>query len=261
MATDNERLLDSFGFHRLARLMRAVRQMNFYQESDLSLIWQEQTDYNMPLLSLIAIYIHQKYAGRLKFFTLRDCYHLHRYYTYLFPDDDRFSVLWVGDRYLYQRGRSYDYYARAFLKDSVNPVFVSLYGTGKSLREMIGRVMGLDYPYEYFVWAYSDLDNSLPASYVFHRKDGYSDSIARINYAPYTSPKTSEYDDYSLIWEPVKNSYIYAIRNVWDAYFLLMMEKGYLPETDIFEMSLVEKLMRDLEKNIVISKYVDHDSI
>ncbi len=87
--TSKEQYIAAAGQPGLAQLLQKVRLENPYSPATLPAeLWQEQLDYNVPLLILASIYIDQFCTHRnLRriLFSSRDCCHLIRIFQALFP--------------------------------------------------------------------------------------------------------------------------------------------------------------------------------
>lgn len=241
-----------FGLENLSLFSRALRLQNPYSE-DLEDVWNEQATVNIPLLVLISFYLHNKFGNAPLLFTQRDCYHLHGIYSSLFYTK---SCQFDTSRYLYTNPtKSFvEYVKNKINKDSI---VIDLQGTGKTFHDFFRK--NFDFIPKYFPVVYSDLDNTYSVDYIVHRRDGYSDTIEKLNYTDAGKLLDVKYDN-PIRETIVFNHYLDVIKDA-NSLAKTMVSNGFelTPNSNIKEA--IEFLLKYAENNCIISKLVNHEEV
>lgn len=120
----------------LAKLMRQLRLSNPYDKDSVSYkVWEEQAQFNIPILILASYYLDEFCQNNQKqrlLFSSRDCCHLVDIYRALFPKYE--SIYFYSSRLAYSNPtKAYiDYVQDLYSKDTV---IVDSHGTGNSCRD------------------------------------------------------------------------------------------------------------------------------
>lgn len=122
-----EKYVYNFDKH-LASFMRELRLCNPYTDNDhKSNIWNDQANYNIPILSLISSALPK---NKKLCFTYRDCVHLQKIHNKLYPNVE--SVEFLSSRYILRNpSEEYKEYVNSIV-DS-NSLVIDLNGRGTSL--------------------------------------------------------------------------------------------------------------------------------
>jgi hypothetical protein len=140
--TKTEATLHNQGFSYLSKLIREIRLSTLSTSDGASSLQKDQLqlEYNLPILTLTAIYIKYistKINSANILFSSRDCYHLFNIYRSLFSriEDTSYSKYFFTSRYARTRCSSNysDYVNKIATSQSL---FVDLCGTGRSLSVM-----------------------------------------------------------------------------------------------------------------------------
>jgi FMN phosphatase YigB (HAD superfamily) len=257
--TDNEKWLESHGYPKTAYLCRAVRLSNPYKASPERYdLWKEQTEVNLPILILLSRYLKGIYSFKFKKFrfTTRDCCNLLPMFKVLYPDLD--AQEFISSRFILNNpSKDFKEYVKDI--DVENSLVVDLQGTGKSYNNFFGNVNN------YFTLIYSDLDNKLPARYLFHRSAGFSDKIEKLNYFEETV-YTDVYKKSSGIWVGINNGVNLKYRDLIKAQRLAIakgiefISNGFDIE-DRLDVDLIADFLRYLESNCEVCKHINHEEI
>lgn len=248
----NEKWLEMHNFQHLAYLCRAVRLSNpFYGNNELFDVWNEQANTNLPILVLISNYLNSKYFGKKMLFTYRDCCNLYPIMMSIFPNTN--GIPFYTSRLLYQNPtETFKEYTKEVSEDCI---VIDLQGTGTSYFDYSGKN-------NYFTVINSDLLDRLSINYIFHRREGYSDKIEKINYMEFTTT-TDVYKNANGKWIPennkLNNKYIDCSRLAIKK-SVEFIQKGFSLESH-FDPNLLKDFLNYLEKNCVICKYVNHEEI
>jgi hypothetical protein len=105
-------------------------------------IWNEQIEYNVPLMIWSCIYIHQMcQENGLKriLFATRDCCHMKRFFDKMYPDHGYEAITFHCSRKMYENcNEQYIEYVRQSILDN-QTLFVDLNGTGRSLYAFLNK--------------------------------------------------------------------------------------------------------------------------
>lgn len=134
--TGTEQLVLEANHVGLAKLMQKLRLSNPYdKESRVYRLWEEQAQFNIPILILTSFYLNdfcQKNHKQRLLFTARDCCHLIEIYKALFPEYE--SVYFYSSRLAYANpSKVYIEYVKDLYSEDT--VIVDGQGTGNSCRQ------------------------------------------------------------------------------------------------------------------------------
>lgn len=125
----------------LAKLMRQLRLSNPYDKESVSYkVWEEQAQFNIPILILASYYLDEFCQINQKqrlLFSARDCCHLVDIYRALFPKYE--SIYFYSSRLVYSNpSKAYIEYVKDLYSE--NTVIVDGQGTGNSCREFFNHL-------------------------------------------------------------------------------------------------------------------------
>lgn len=247
--TEVEQFIFDSGFKNIAALARAVRLSNPYsQNSTLYKIWNEQSQINVPLLILVSNHLSKLTQYDSFLFTYRDCINLIKVFKSLYPDINAEPFLTSRNMYNNPTPKFTDYVRE---KATSKSLIVDLQGTSISLRKLINYT-------DYFTVIYSDLEDTYPVQYLFHRASGFSDKIERLNYGLSIEKAEAVFRD----GKPVDNNYydiVMAQRHAVSR-AVNFISSGFNVERE-YSNSVLEYLLSTLEKNCVVSNYVNHEEM
>lgn len=131
-----ERIVSEANHKGLAKLMQQLRLSNPYDKETLSYqVWEEQAQFNIPILILASYYLNEFCKTNQKqrlLFSARDCCHLVDIFTALFPKYE--SIYFYSSRLVYLNpSPAYIEYVRDFYSE--HTVIVDGQGTGNSCRD------------------------------------------------------------------------------------------------------------------------------
>lgn len=252
--TSLESILISSGFPKLAGLSRATRLSNPFSDNiNLSEIWTEQANINLPILVMISNYLSTINGEYDKFlFTQRDCCNLYPLFTLLYPDINSDKFFTSRDMYSNPTDNFIKYTSELVTEKSL---IVDLQGTGRTCQKYFNNKAN------YFTVVYSDLDNILPVKYLLHRKDGFTDRIERLNYD--LSSKITNVVSIDNCWHPVcgviRNGYIHTA-HLCNGKAREFIQEGFQLEKE-YSSKLLILLLRCAEQSCKICQYVNHEEI
>lgn len=237
-----EKLFDA-GAQRTACLARAVR-LSLPQND----IYLEQSQINIPLLLLISNYLHKKDKDLL--FTSRDCVNLRKVYSTTYGTKAKqFNT--SRDLYLNPTKEFIDYVKELYTDNSL---IVDMQGTGKTCIEFFNK---LGITPNYFTVVYSDLDTTYNVEHIAKRVEGFTDKIEKLNYV--NLGKSVD----AYIRSPwTHNFYIEKQEQAVDKAVEFLSMGFKVDDLDNEKLvSLIKFLLKEVEKNCVISRYVNHEEI
>lgn len=235
--TSNESWADTHGYPYLARLMRMTRLTG---SGPINL---EQSNVNLPILVLFSNYL--KDVNKV-LFTLRDCDYLQKVHSARFGQQKAF----ISSRVLYTYPtKSYITYCKKQYKDE--PLIVDLQGTGKSCIEFFTK--NLKKKPNYLTLINSDLNNEHDIKYLYHRNQGLSDYVERVNYVPY-----GRYEEFGKTPQPLLVPEIKEISDFWSRNLPYFSDFKLEKESN---MALLWDFLNYLEHNCYIKTVVNHEEI
>lgn len=253
--TPVENFLIQSGYKHLAGLARAVRLSNPYELGDRHLLWNEQSQINIPLLVIVSNYLASLTQYDKLLFSMRDCCNLELIFKIMYPNIKSEPFFTSRDLYSNPTEKFRQYISEVVTSNSL---VVDLQGTAKSCKSLLPST-------EYFTVVYSDLDNTHNVGRLVHRKDGFSDKIERLNYDVMT--KSTDVAKIDGIWYTINAGWITMdYRNLVSAQRLAngkareFLRLGFDVERH-FSQDVIVYLLRQLESNCVASQLINHEVI
>jgi len=226
----------------LAKLMRQLRLSNPYAKESLSYqVWEEQAQFNIPILVLASFYLDdfcQMNQKQRVLFSARDCCHWVDIYSALFPKYE--SIYFYCSRLVYSNpSQAYIEYVKDLYSE--NTVIVDGQATGNSCRKFFSNHFKTN---PCFLPLVGLIPNHIAITYRF------GDHIELLNYASHGS--LYEYTEDGPQFLPLE----YNIESVSPAYACVQKCIELIGDYDLgsFDQMLIEMLLWDLKLSSPVLK-------
>lgn len=256
-----EKFLYSNNYKQLAFLMRMLRLSNpYYDDQDLTLLWEEQTQNSIPANILLSNYIYSLYKEhqfKKILFTYRDCYYLYNIFTSLYKNVPC-DLFYISRDSLNKNFEGVVKYVDSVLEDDV--LVVDMQGTGLTLSSFLER-NDIKKKITLFTVVDSLLENkklNFNKINLFSRRNGYTDVLERVNYV--TSGKVLDIiNNFPVFDTKVSNLFIKSIEYA-NKQAVTALRNGFAVEKD-YIYSILKIFVDNIEHNCQISKFVNHDKV
>ncbi|MBX7066115.1 MAG: hypothetical protein K1X28_02680 [Parachlamydiales bacterium] len=246
-----EKAMIEFGQNELGCLMRTLRLQNPYpKDSPEYLLWNEQTQLNVPLLIQASLYLSdfcQKKKKSRVLFTSRDgCLWIQIFKT-LFPHYE--SIYYFSSRYTYlYPTQSFVEYVKSIYSDE--SVIADTNGSGKSCQFFFRNHMKIEPTYFSIV-------NSKEGNHCILRKDLAHEGVEKMNY----DVVGALYDVQD--GKPCRSSPEYDLSYIRPSHACIAKCVEYLPyyRFDRYDEQIVEWAVTSMEKKLEIENHVFHAKV
>lgn len=121
----------------VVKLIQKYDRQNPYTSGSKKIMWKEQCYINFPILYLTSLYLYtyaRAHGCKTFLFATRDCSHLYRIFTTLYPHAD--AHYFHCSRLMFEQATenvnlAYNNYVRSIVKDVESTIFIDIHGTGK----------------------------------------------------------------------------------------------------------------------------------